>query len=147
VGEPDPHKGGHSIFSRSSGLPKPFHPYVPLRAVTIPSGFNSKRTSQAISPALGRAVPSLTNGFNSKRTSQAISPAGCFLIRNTNNVFQFQADFPSHFTNLIPSLHRGDIGVSIPSGLPKPFHLRCRMLQNVAFCWFQFQADFPSHFT
>src|SRR6266581_371744 len=61
--------------------------------------------------------------FNSKRTSQAISPSKQMVTEASLSWFQFQADFPSHFTPSALMLSLGLVFVSIPSGLPKPFHL------------------------
>jgi len=110
-------------------------------------GFNSKRTSQAISPPqTSQGVPrrsnvSIPSGlpkpfhpgaellpvisvycFNSKRTSQAISPRELAPLDLLDHQFQFQADFPSHFTHGTRKRLQGYLKVSIPSGLPKPFH-------------------------
>src|SRR6266700_3241026 len=91
-----------------SGLPKPFHLPMPRIQQRTRPGFNSKRTSQAISPMLlATELWSLAK-------------------------FQFQADFPSHFTPENPSFKLEKFTVSIPSGLPKPFHLSSKiaMLSN-----------------
>src|SRR6266516_1155211 len=86
------------------------------------------------------------DGFNSKRTSQAISPQIDVNKGLDINKFQFQADFPSHFTISIDGVLLINVTVSIQSGLPKPFH-PMSTIANARVSQFQFQADFPSHFT
>ncbi len=87
----------------------------------------------------------LTVGFNSKRTSQAISPFSQQTFARLSSSFQFQADFPSHFTIVLAILGVVAGYVSIPSGLPKPFHPRyiTRLIFGV---WVSIPSGLPKPF-
>src|SRR6266487_4637256 len=86
-------------FQFPADFPSHFTPSNPTETTIIGGCFNSKRTSQAISPWKSWPQMSWIISFNSKRTSQAISPV------------------------LITPTGAAVLVVSIPSGLPKPFHL------------------------
>src|SRR6266700_3771182 len=85
--------------------------------------FNSKRTSQAISPIRCTCRMERPNGcFNSKRTSQAISPQRKRAAAGLSHGVSIPSGLPKPFHPLSGITLRGSGPVSIPSGLPKPFH-------------------------